>query len=134
MSVLKLQRLCYFAYGYHLAWEHQRLFEEPFEAWANGPVVRELYRQHRGRFQLNIGDIEGSVAALDNGERDSVDIVLETFAPYPTHELSAMSHQTTGPWQHARDRAGAADLERSDEVLLDEEIAHYFDALSDRAG
>ncbi|MBQ1164076.1 DUF4065 domain-containing protein, partial [Streptomyces sp. A73] len=45
----KLQKLCYFAYGYHLAWEGRPLFREPFEAWANGPVVYDLYDQHLGR-------------------------------------------------------------------------------------
>ncbi|MBQ1165829.1 DUF4065 domain-containing protein, partial [Streptomyces sp. A73] len=45
MSALKLQKLCYFASGYHLAWEGRPLFREPFEAWANGPVVYDLYDQ-----------------------------------------------------------------------------------------
>ncbi|MBQ1164348.1 DUF4065 domain-containing protein, partial [Streptomyces sp. A73] len=40
------------AYGYHLAWEGRPLFREPFEAWANGPVVYDLYDQHRGRYNL----------------------------------------------------------------------------------
>ena len=133
MSAMKLQKLCYFAYAYHLVWEDRRLFEERFEAWANGPVVRELYAQHRGRFQLSAGDITGDPAALDDGERESVNIILETFKPYGAHELSAMTHQP-GPWQYARDRAGAADLERSSEELLDEEIADFFGALADQEG
>ena len=44
MTVMKLQKLCYYAYGYHLAWEGRRLFPERFEAWANGPVAPALYR------------------------------------------------------------------------------------------
>ena len=40
MAAMKLQRLCYFAYGYHLAWEERPLFPERFEAWANGPICR----------------------------------------------------------------------------------------------
>ncbi len=40
MSAMKLQKLCYYAYGYHLAWEERRLFPERFEAWANGPCAR----------------------------------------------------------------------------------------------
>ncbi|WP_433359512.1 Panacea domain-containing protein [Streptosporangium sp. CA-115845] len=37
---MKLQKLCYYFYGYHLAWEERQLFPERFEAWANGPVFQ----------------------------------------------------------------------------------------------
>ncbi|WP_435212518.1 Panacea domain-containing protein [Streptomyces sp. bgisy034] len=131
MSAMKLQKLCYFAYGYHLAWEDRQLFPERFEAWANGPVVYELYAQHRGRFQLNAGGIAGDPNKLDDDEKDSIDVVLQNFDRYSAHELSAMTHQP-GPWLDARKRVGVADLERSNEELLDEEIADFFGALVDR--
>ncbi|GAA2192778.1 DUF4065 domain-containing protein [Streptomyces bangladeshensis] len=131
MSAMKLQKLCYFAYGYHLAWEDRQLFPERFEAWANGPVVYELYDQHRGRYQLRKEDIDGDPAALDDGERESVNVVLENFRAYSAHELSAMTHQP-GPWLDARNRAGVADLQRSNEELRDEEIADFFGALVGR--
>lgn len=131
MSAMKLQKLCYFAYGYHLAWEDRPLFPERFEAWANGPVVYELYDQHRGRFNLDRGDIAGDPTALDDDERDSVNVVLENFRTYDAHELSAMTHQP-GPWLDARRRAGVTDLQRSNEQLRDEEIADFFGALVGR--
>jgi uncharacterized phage-associated protein len=131
MSAMKLQKLCYFAYGYHLAWEDRQLFPERFEAWANGPVVKELYARHRGRFNLDRGDIAGDPTALSDDERDSVNVVLESFRAFDAHELSAMTHQP-GPWLDARTRAGATDLQRSNEELRDEEIADYFGALVGR--
>lgn len=133
MSAMKLQKLCYFSYGYHLAWEDRPLFAERFEAWANGPVAPELYRRHRGRFELKRGDIEGDPLELDDAERESVDIVLENMSVYSAHELSEMTHRT-GPWVQARDRAQVPDLERSDEPLLDEEIADFFGALAEHDG
>lgn len=131
MSAMKLQKLCYFAYGYHMAWEDRQLFPERFEAWANGPVVWELYDQHRGRYRLAKSDIQGDAASLDDGERDSVNVVLENFRAYDAHELSAMTHQP-GPWLEARKRAGVTDLQRSNEELRDEEIADFFGALVGR--
>jgi uncharacterized phage-associated protein len=128
MSAMKLQKLCYFAYGYHLAWEDRQLFPERFEAWANGPVVYELYDLHRGRFNLGKSDIAGDPAALDDDERESVNVVLDSFRAYDAHELSAMTHQP-GPWLEARKRAGVTDLQRSNEELRDEEIADFFGAL-----
>ncbi|KIZ16871.1 Panacea domain-containing protein [Streptomyces natalensis] len=128
MSAMKLQKLCYFAYGYHLAWEDRQLFPERFEAWANGPVSYELYDQHRGRYQLNAGDVNGDPSLLDDGERESVTIVLDSMGVYSAHELSAMTHRA-GPWVQARERAGAADLQRSNEELRDADIADFFGAL-----
>lgn len=131
MSAMKLQKLCYFSYGYHLAWDDRQLFPERFQAWANGPVAPSLYAQHRGRFELHAGDIDGDPSALDDDERESVNVVLENMKAYSAHELSAMSHQP-GPWLSARERAGVADLQRSTEELRDEDIEDFFGALVGR--
>ena len=69
MGAMKLQKLCYYAYGYHLAWEGRRLFPEPFEAWANGPVCPALYALHRGQFSVGARGIRGKSSELDGGER-----------------------------------------------------------------
>jgi uncharacterized phage-associated protein len=129
MSAMKLQKLCYFSYGYHLAWEERPLFPERFEAWANGPVCPPLYSLHRGRFGLSSGDIMGQPKELDGGERESVDLVLGAYGKFSAHQLSAMTH-SAGPWVEARRRAGAGPLDRSDEILRDEEIFEFFDALT----
>ena len=129
VSAMKLQKLCYFAYGYHLAWEERPLFPEPFEAWANGPVCRPLYAMHRLQFSVSPGDITGDPGVLDDGERESVNLVLEGYEHFSAHQLSAMTHRA-GPWVAARDRAGAGPLDPSTEPLRDEEIFEFFDALT----
>jgi uncharacterized phage-associated protein len=129
MTAMKLQKLCYYSYGYHLAWEERPLFPEHFEAWANGPVSPDLYRLHRGRFQISEDDIGGRPDQLDDGESESVDLVLSAYGGLTAHQLSTMTHSEL-PWTRARQRAGAADLERSDEQLRDEDIFEYFDALT----
>ena len=129
MSAMKLQKLCYFSYGYHLAWEERPLFPERFEAWANGPVSPRLYALHRGRFGVDPGDIKGDPGQLDSGERESIDLVLGSYGRYTAHQLSAMTH-SKGPWVLARRRAGAVELERSSEELDDDEIFEFFDALT----
>lgn len=129
MTAMKLQKLCYYSYGYHLAWEGRRLFQESFQAWANGPVCRPLYDLHRGRLQLRAGEIPGKPDALDEGERESIDLVLDAYGPMSAHQLSLLTHQEL-PWEAARARANAAPLERSTEPLRDDEILEYFDALT----
>ena len=128
MSAMKLQKLCYFSYGYHLAWEDRQLFPERFQAWANGPVSPPLYKMHRGRFTLSPGDIVGKPGDLDAGEQESVNLVLAGYGSFTAHQLSEMTH-AKGPWVDARRRAKAADFERSDEELGDEEIFEFFDTL-----
>lgn len=53
MTVMKLQKLTYYSQAWHLVWTEKPLFDNRIEAWANGPVVRELYNLHRGRFSLS---------------------------------------------------------------------------------
>lgn len=132
MTAMKLQKLCYYAYGYHLAWEERTLFDEPFEAWANGPVSPALYDRHRGRFRLNENDLHrigGSPDKLDPGEVESIDLVLDGFDDLTAHQLSTMSHREA-PWLRARERASVGPLERSNEKLRVGEIYEHFDAVT----
>jgi uncharacterized phage-associated protein len=132
MTAMKIQKLCYYAYGHHLAWEEKQLFPERFEAWANGPVCRELYDVHRGRLQIRLGQVQqrgGRSSALTGNERESVDLVLEAYGDLSAHQLSEMTHREP-PWLKARERAGAEPMDRSRERLRDEEIFEFFDALT----
>src|SRR5688500_10553579 len=80
MSAMKLQKLVYYAQAWHLVWEDKPLFSERVEAWANGPVVPELYRQHRGMFQVNTWG-SGDSGKLDDRERQAIDAVLGFYGP-----------------------------------------------------
>lgn len=133
MTAMKLQKLCYYSYGYHLAWEGIPLFPERFEAWANGPVSPVLYRQHRGRYLLDSGDIDGDPDALSSGERESVDLVLQGYGTLTAHQLSLMTHREP-PWAKARARDSVGPMERSSEELSDADIYEYFDDLTSAAG
>lgn len=48
MSAMKLQKLVYYAQAWSLVWEDRPLFPERIEAWANGPVIPELYQAQTG--------------------------------------------------------------------------------------
>jgi uncharacterized phage-associated protein len=127
MTAMKLQKLCYYSYAYHLAWEDRKLFPEHFEAWANGPVAPALYRLHRGTLTVEPGDIPGDPRALDGGEKESVDLVLDAYGSYSAHQLSLMTHNEK-PWQAARKRGKAGPLDRSHVRLRDSDIFEYFDS------
>jgi uncharacterized phage-associated protein len=129
MTAMQVQKLCYYAYGYHLAWEGRPLFPERFQAWANGPVSPALYKLHKGCFMLQAGDIAGDPDVLDDGERESVRLVLDAYGDLSAHQLSVMTHREP-PWQAARRRGRAAPLERSTAQIHDDDIYEYFDALT----
>src|SRR5207244_218694 len=52
-SAMKLQKLMYYSQAWSLVWDEAPLFPEKICAWANGPVVPELYAKHRGEFQVS---------------------------------------------------------------------------------
>ena len=47
MSNLKLQKLVYYAQGYHLALFNKEFFSDEIEAWEHGPVVPQLYHCYK---------------------------------------------------------------------------------------
>ena len=56
LSTMKLQKLCYYSQAWSLVWDDAPLFEEEFEAWANGPVCRVLYEYSRGKFSVDASE------------------------------------------------------------------------------
>ena len=53
MTTMKLQKLVYYSQAWSLVWDEKPLFVEDIEAWANGPVVRELFDYHRGMYEIS---------------------------------------------------------------------------------
>lgn len=103
MSVWKLQKLCYYSQVYHMVWENQPLFQEDFVAGCNGPICKELYKEHKGKFLITFSDIP---KCLENGhlsekEADSIDGVLNYLGDLQPYELREYSHGET-PWIEAR--------------------------------
>src|SRR3954452_12363813 len=79
LTAMKLQKLLYYSQAWSLVWDEAPLFQEPIEAWANGPVVPVAYDVHRGTFAVD-GWPKGDPEALSALQRDTVDKVLEFYA------------------------------------------------------
>lgn len=131
MTAMKLEKLVYYSFAWHLVWDEDELFPDRIEAWANGPVVPTLYRAHRGRFQLSgpedlgVGDPD----ALTPDERESIDIVLDSYGGKSAHWLSELSHRED-PWRDARDGANLGERQRGNVVIAPEAIHRYYDGLT----
>ncbi len=101
MSTMKLQKLCYYCQACSLVWDDEPLFEEDFQAWANGPVCPELFQRTKGQFSVCALDEPGDSANLTEEQRDSINIVLNYYARYDAQWLSQLTHMEE-PWKKAR--------------------------------
>ncbi|WP_366513810.1 type II toxin-antitoxin system antitoxin SocA domain-containing protein [Planktotalea sp.] len=73
---MKLQKLVYIAYGWHLALSGKKLFTEEIEAWKHGPVVPSLYHEFK---HLRENPITSFATSYDyNSEQEIVPRVQES--------------------------------------------------------
>jgi len=126
MTTMKLQKLVYYSQAWSLVWDEKPLFDERIEAWANGPVVRELYDAHRGRFEVDTID-GGNPAVLDGEERETILAVLEYYGDKPSQWLSDLTHMED-PWRDGR--RGLPDSARSDAEITHASMLEYYESLA----
>lgn len=103
MDTYKLQKLCYYAQAQHVAMYDTRLFKEPIEAWANGPVIPKLWSQHAGK--RTVEAVKGGVADAVEDEPASADtltLVADVYGSFTGAQLSEMTHRER-PWTDARE-------------------------------
>lgn len=124
MTAMKLQKLVYYAQAWSLVWDERPLFPERIEAWANGPVVRELYDRHRGLFRVDHWD--GNPEILTTDERETIDKVLDFYGKLASQQLSELTHQEE-PWKNAR--AFLAPSQRSNQEITHASMAEYYSSL-----
>ena len=125
MTAMKLQKLVYYAQAWHLVWEDRPLFEERIEAWANGPVCPDLYRQHAGSFEVR--ELKrGNPDALAPEERSTVAAILEFYGTKSSQWLSDLTHLES-PWRDSRE--GLKPGERGSEEITTAAMAEYYGSL-----
>lgn len=125
MSTMKLQKLAYYAQAWNLVWEEVPLFDAEIQAWINGPVVYDLYRQHRGRFRIDSWD--GDPARLSQDERETIDAVFRAYGRFSGQQLGEMTHRE-GPWREAR--GDAAPTDRGNATISMESMQEYYSAVA----
>ena len=125
MSTMKLQKLIYYSQAWSMVWDEKPLFEEDIEAWANGPVVRDLFYYYRGRYQIETVEI-GNPRLLDQEQQNTVDAVLDYYGDKSAQWLIELTH-FEDPWILARE--GLPPLERGDKVIPLDAMADYYSSL-----
>jgi uncharacterized phage-associated protein len=110
VGAVKLQKLLYYAQGWHVARTGEPMFQEAIKAWAKGPVVAELWADEaheRGRPVSR---------ALDDTSLATLEYVIERYGDLSGRDLIRMTHDED-PWR---------ELSESDDPAIPEnpEITH----------
>lgn len=98
LSNLKLQKLVYYAQGFHLAMYDAPLFSEVIRAWRHGPVVPEMYHAFK---HFGAGPVK--MAVDFDPEKYSPDVIglLEevwaVYGQFSALRLRNITHQEP-PW------------------------------------
>jgi uncharacterized phage-associated protein len=129
ITAMKLQKLVYYAQAWSLVWDEEPLFDERIEAWANGPVVRELYNEHRGMYTVGPDWTSGDPNALSQDQQETVDIVVGQYGKHSAQWLSELTHMED-PWREAR--AGLGVAERGTREITLDSMAEYYSALTEQ--
>jgi uncharacterized phage-associated protein len=142
ITPMKLQKLIYYAHGWHLALTNRPLLDRPVEAWQYGPVLPDVYRAFERFGAQPITEparhftIDGWKPALEPYTMPASDPdtaysdrilrrILEQYGGYSAIQLSMMTHADGTPWAHVwSENQGKRYV-----PIPDEEIAAWFETV-----
>jgi uncharacterized phage-associated protein len=124
LSHLRLQKLLYYVQGWSLALRSVPMFPERIEAWAHGPVVRDLYREFaQYGFEVIPPEHFNEPANLEDDEAELTAEVWEGYKGYSATSLRTMTHSES-PWRNAH--AGYGPAARCEEEITCESLREFF--------
>lgn len=126
-TTMKLHKLLYYCQAWNLVWDDNKLFNDKIEAWANGPVVRELFNFHKGMYWISKNSLTlGNSAKLSQLQKDNVKSVIKFYGRRTSQWLIDQTHSEK-PWRDAR--KGLAPNERGDSEITPQSMFDYFSSL-----
>ena len=125
VTTMKLQKLVYYSQVRYLVTSGIPLFDNRIEAWANGPVVPDLFRLHSGKYMVGPGDLgsSGSSDVLSEQQRLAAEKAVELFGSYSGERLRELTH-SEAPWVDARE--GYEPGERCEVEITVDAIRRYY--------
>lgn len=101
MTNLRLQKLVYFAQGWHLAFTQRVLFRDRIEAWVHGPVIPSLYARFKPYGWKPIDTTQANAPCFDDATLEILDEVWNVYGQYSAKRLEELTH-AEDPWRRAR--------------------------------
>lgn len=152
LDQMQLQKLVYYANGWHLAIKGKRLINEQVEAWRYGPVIpslRESFRDYGDqpidapasyllptrRGMISFEEIEEVVPTIEQGNPSDLEFVKsllervwQVYGNYTGIQLSNMTHEAGSPWDHVYRKYDGNIPKGTD--IPEQEIRDYFVGLA----
>lgn len=147
ITPMKMQKLVYFAHGWHLAIFGTPLIQEEVMAWRYGPVISPLYHGFKKYGKSAITDHAVDIV-FDKDENGDIDImsgrfitprpenmgpevkdllkaVLESYGKLSAIQLSELTHAPDSPWSRVWGGVSSRNT-----PIPNEEIKKYFSRLN----
>ncbi len=126
LSNLKLQKLLYYAQGWHLALKNSRLFRDQMQAWVHGPAIPRIYGRYK-KFSFNPIVEDVNKPDLPPTTEAFLRDVAKVFFPLDAFYLELATHREP-PWLNAR---GCLPAEASCKNPISEsDMLDYFSGLA----
>ena len=130
VTSMALQKLAYYVQAFSKPLLGYRIFGQMPCAWAKGPVYEQLWRGYKDSdlTYFAYDPTEDHSSPFTPAEDELIRAVYASFGNYSGSALGRMTHKEK-PWIAARDRAGAQMGDRCDEVITEEDMDDYFEAI-----
>ena len=119
----KLQKLLYYAYSWNMVLSESRdkLFPERFEAWVQGPMLREVhakYKNNKDKF-IKKSELENIDYKLTFDEEQIINETILVYGDFSDDTLEETS-RAEQPWKNAR--GNCRSLDKCYNELSDDDI------------
>jgi uncharacterized phage-associated protein len=126
ISNLKLQKVLYYAQGWHMALKGKPLFSMKFKAWVHGPVLPEIWHDYK-KFSYKPIIMDVAKPDLPPETEKFLRDIASIFFPLDAYELELATHREL-PWLRAR--RGLAPDAQSNTSINDADMLLHFSSLA----
>lgn len=124
---MQLQKLVFFAHGWHLALKDEPLINTDVKAWNFGPVIPPLYKALK---KFGNGQVEGPISRDGHDgtppdgqfEKSLLKRVWDVYGHLTGGQMSTLTHTEGSPWD-------VTFAKKPYEEISDELIARHFKSL-----
>ena len=132
LTHIEVQKLLFFLEGWHLATVGDSLFDEEFQAWANGPVIKTVYERllRYSAHSIPRSEIKSlDFAILGSLTLDLISRVFKTYREYDPGALIGLTHLPGTPWAQVRNAHGIAKGATSTVIIPKTCMKEWFSAV-----
>lgn len=98
LSNMKLQKLLYYAQGFHIALYDKPLFKEKIFAWIHGPVVGEVYYKYQKFGNAGIPADDADTFDFSSEDKELLDEIFTVYGQFSAWKLRELTHEEP-PWK-----------------------------------